>query len=598
MLRMLRVLLPVSAVVIAAAAVPATALAGELGFAPAAEYKAGAPTVSVSAADVNGDKRLDLIAVSRQSGKALVLIASADGTFKDPVELTAGTEPVQAATEFIDPGTTADLAVANYGSNNISLLTQNPDGSFTSTTIGPVSSPNSIALGYLDSDGRPDIAVAGADGVTVFWNDSATAFTAHQTESIAAGTAAIKLADLSGDGLTDIAVINRQAASASVLVNEGFSGVVPAAASYPAGANPSDLEIGDVNGDKKPDLIVSHDNGDLSVLLGNGDGTFGQAITTSLGAHVGAIAAITEISPIALAATLPDSGSVAVMLGKSDGTFTPAQVWPAATATADLTAVGLGLALANSGSSSVAYMRSGIASTSYDPAPIDFGQLQPGQTAASRSVVVKNDGSAMLRMLRLTTLDPASNPLFDGAPPEFPATTDCAGALLMPGQQCTISVGFAPPAARLYDGMLRIATQPSTSTSLRLLGSAAAPPLPPVVTDRVAPQLSTKATLKQRVLKTRVLVVKTRCSESCTLTATGSFTIAGKRTRLVAGKGQSWTARANQTVTMKIRFTPTVAKKLASALRAKKRVAIGISIKAQDKSHNRSTKLVRVRVIG
>src|SRR5207302_543791 len=67
----------------------------------------------------------------------------------------------------------------------------------------------------------------------------------------------------------------------SVLLGNG-DGTFQPAVNYPAGPNPHSIAVGDFNGDGRPDLVVANQAGDdLSVLLGNGDGTFrpGQPCT-------------------------------------------------------------------------------------------------------------------------------------------------------------------------------------------------------------------------------------------------------------------------------------------------------------------------------
>src|SRR6266568_5003454 len=102
-----------------------------------------------------------------------------------------------------------------------------------------------------------------------------------QTEYVAAtknGPSYIAEGDFNGDGKLDLAVTNYGDNSVSVLLGNG-DGTFQAARTFPVGIHPGLVAVGDFNGDGKPDLAVSSvgDN-TVSVFLGNGDGTFLPAL--------------------------------------------------------------------------------------------------------------------------------------------------------------------------------------------------------------------------------------------------------------------------------------------------------------------------------
>ena len=93
---------------------------------------------------------------------------------------------------------------------------------------------------------------------------------ALQPESIAVG-------DFNIDGHPDLVTPNAFGDNVSVLLGNG-DGTFQATRFFAAGTFPWSVAVGDFNGDKKPDLVVANGNSNnVSVLLGNGDGTFQNA---------------------------------------------------------------------------------------------------------------------------------------------------------------------------------------------------------------------------------------------------------------------------------------------------------------------------------
>ena len=142
----------------------------------------------------------------------------------------------------------------------------------------------------------------------------------------------VAAADFNGDGKLDLAVINNASANVAVLLGNG-DGTFQAAVTYPlnaGGSLPSALAIADFNGDGKPDLVIVNSSSgmsapSISILLNNGDGTFGVATNVATPAS-GQSIAVGDLN----ADGFPDlwigaSPQSFVMLGKGNGTFRAAQ---------------------------------------------------------------------------------------------------------------------------------------------------------------------------------------------------------------------------------------------------------------------------------
>ncbi len=147
-------------------------------------------------------------------------------------------------------------------------------------------------------------------------------------DSGSGGAMSVAVGDLNLDGIPDLVVANQSPGTVSVLLGNG-DGTFQAAVSYDSGAGIGGLSesvaIADVNGDGKPDLVVgNHANSNsVGVLLGNGDGTFQPVVTQpGLGFWFVAVADVNGDGRPDLIGECPISGGfVGVALGNGDGTF-------------------------------------------------------------------------------------------------------------------------------------------------------------------------------------------------------------------------------------------------------------------------------------
>ena len=131
------------------------------------------------------------------------------------------------------------------------------------------------------------------------------------------------VSDFNGDGKLDLAVANYYSANVSVLLGNG-NGTFQAAMNYSVGSNPGAVAVGDFNGDGKLDMAVAnYYSANVSVLLGNGNGTFQSAVNYSVGSYPTSLAVgdFNRDSKLDLAVANSNPSKVSSLLGNGDGTF-------------------------------------------------------------------------------------------------------------------------------------------------------------------------------------------------------------------------------------------------------------------------------------
>jgi FG-GAP-like repeat len=185
-----------------------------------------------------------------------------------------------------------------------------------------------MKAGDFNSDGKLDLAVANYNDNTVtvlLGNGDGTFLPATGLPvSVGANPTDLVSADFDGDGKLDLAVANSTDNTLTILLGNG-DGTFTAAPSPAASGTPFGLAVGDFNGDGKLDLAVANfDVNTVTILLGNGDGTFAPA--PSPAATAGPALVVGDFNgdgELDLAVTGRGNSTVTILLGNGDGTFTP-----------------------------------------------------------------------------------------------------------------------------------------------------------------------------------------------------------------------------------------------------------------------------------
>ncbi|WP_448702315.1 FG-GAP-like repeat-containing protein [Mucilaginibacter sp. AW1-3] len=165
------------------------------------------------------------------------------------------------------------------------VVTSDVKGSITSVDFDPKVNftggtvPQMSCMTDIDGDGKLDLAVANSSGTTVsIFRNTATkgiinsaSFASKFDLSTGVTPTQIALQDLDGDGKPDLVVASQSGKTVSIYHNNAVNGVINASSfgpkiDFPAGNSPVSMAIGDIDGDGKPDIVISN-GGSISILL-------------------------------------------------------------------------------------------------------------------------------------------------------------------------------------------------------------------------------------------------------------------------------------------------------------------------------------------
>lgn len=290
-------------------------------FYPAVSYPLGAIPGAAVTADFNGDGRPDLAAANSGDGTVSVLLGNGDGSFQ-AARNSPGGDSLMVAGDFNGDGI-SDLVAG--GSTPFSVLLAAGDGTF-SPPVPVAGGGRAVAAGDLNADGRADLVFSGYQAINagegwdavgfiqvLLGNGDGTFADPWTDWNVGTDPASLALADLNGDGHVDVVT----GEGMYVLLGNG-DGTLRATGYWSNSAAPT-VAVADFNGDGKPD-VATNDGGTLTVVSGNGDGTFQPARTFLSGGSGLAIADYNGDGHPDLATT---ADQVNIVRGNGDGTFTP-----------------------------------------------------------------------------------------------------------------------------------------------------------------------------------------------------------------------------------------------------------------------------------
>src|SRR6202166_1116764 len=395
--------------------------------------------------DFNNDGKIDLAVANSDDNSVSIFLGSGDGTFMAQNLVAVGTSPNWLVTGDFNEDGKADLAVVNSGSNTVTILLGNGDGTFmVHSSPGTGLSPFAVAAGGLHTDGHLDLAVTNSidNSVTILLGNGDGTFVAGTPVAVGSGPVVLVVGDFNEDAKLDIAVANESGNSVSMLLGNG-DGTFKSQTTTPVGGSrfPFDLIVADFNADSHLDIGAVNVT-DVAILLGDGSG----ALTLNSNPAAGSVL-ICGVTGDYNGDGFPDIvvadqilGQAFLLPGNGDGTFGKAITFPTpsgsfSAATADFNGDGaLDLAFTGIGTTKVSIFLQTLP-VSLAPTTLAFGNQAAGASSATQVITLSNNSGTTVNILAINIA--GANAM------EFSHTTTCGTTVANAGT-CTISVIFSP----------------------------------------------------------------------------------------------------------------------------------------------------------
>ncbi len=282
---------------------------GKLGFVSATQISSGGETYSdVAKGDFNGDGKMDLVTIveTDNNGNSTfslsIMLGYGDGTFQSPVLTTITDSSAGFVVGDVNGDGKDDILLLHtaglfYATSSFDVLLSNGDGTFALGNNYTIS-PNSLQGGGLfatTDSGHLDVVAVDlpedhfgdptglSNVVTVLGNGNGTFSTTPTSVALSGQVVNAVLADLNGDGILDVAGLDYTPippSEVTVYLATSISAFANSVAyNSDAGGEPSNLTVGDLNGDGYPEIVTSDCvQGDLSVFVNNGNGTYQNGV--------------------------------------------------------------------------------------------------------------------------------------------------------------------------------------------------------------------------------------------------------------------------------------------------------------------------------
>lgn len=413
--------------------------------------------------DFNRDGNLDLAVVSYlPTGTVSVLLGNGDGTFRMGATYSVAVQPFFAAAASLRSNGILDLVISDSLSDDVYVMLGQGDGTFQPPVPYPtVGEPFSVIVDDVTGDGIVDIIAltepgGNCDCVEVLPGKGDGSFGDALDTRVPYNVDGLALTSgyFNSDRKRDVAVTGAfgEAEQVDILLGNG-EGIFRADGYYSLVISPNSVIAANFRGGTKTDLAVTVDPG-VEVLLGNGNGTFEEPVLypTNPPAWVvsGDFTGDGRLDlAVANALVTGYHAGVSVLKGNGDGTFQPAVFYPVGkqasfVASGDFNNDGKPDILTVDDVSPGVFMLLNTGTVSFSPTtPLAFQKQIVGTTSPAQTVTLTNSGKTPLKISSMKTTG------------QFGMTSTCRSNMAAEAK-CAISVTFSPTSQGLKSGTVTI----------------------------------------------------------------------------------------------------------------------------------------------
>jgi len=300
-------------------------------FSTATSFPVGEEPSDVVVADFNKDGKPDLATANQGTNNISILLGTGTGSFGTANNFNIGFTPISLALGDFNSDGNLDIASVKRDSadvGQVAILLGNGTGSFGTPTnfdTGEADGKSDFGLGVgagdFNSDGKLDLVTIGNNNLSILLGTGTGSFGDPTKFNVNGGSSEFfAVEDFNADGKLDLAFID-SSDNVSILLGTG-TGSFGTPTKFKAGNDPIGLATGDFNGDNKPDLAVTNigESKNVSILLGTGKGSFGDPTNFNAGDFPNSVAVgdFNSDNKSDLAVT---SNGISILLGNGTGSF-------------------------------------------------------------------------------------------------------------------------------------------------------------------------------------------------------------------------------------------------------------------------------------